>query len=643
MVNLSLGGHGGPHDGTESDALAISQAFGPGKPGKVAVAAAGNEGNDKIHADGSVSTGPQTVSFTVPAGTTYVRLSVWYPSSDGFSFARAGPQGFSVGGIGPGQSRPSQPGFVECIGTSNTCFRVDHSGTQNANNSKEILLQIVPRSGASSIDVTGTWSFTLTGTSVTAGTFDAWISCQSASCEFPNGNTNKTVGSPAVGVNVIAVGSYVTKECWQAKAGGFCYNPSSRPPEGRISSFSSKGPTRDGRQKPEIAAPGQGIASARSKDSSYPDTRIIGPAEKHVLIQGTSMASPHVAGAVALLLDANPSLDAQQVKVLIQANAVKDSFTGTQCNNTWGCGKANIANIVVTAVLTPPELVAPANSAVLNTPRPLFDWKDSSGDVDNYRLQVTSGSLATPPFDVNVMLNPVTEFRPSGDLADAGYQWRVIATDKAANTASSVTRIFTIDATPPEPFELLAPASGDTRTNTPTFRWTAASGEVQSYRLQVTSGDITQGPYVIDTTIARPTTSDQTTLPLADATYRWRVIATDKALDTGASETRILTVDTLPPGPPVLLTPKPGQFTADPRPFLSWAGPQQDVFDYVLQVFSGDSQSGPMVLSKTILHPTTSDRPTADLAPFSYTWRVTARDRALNTASSPTGVLTCPQ
>ena len=271
VVNLSLGGHSGPHDGTELDALAFSQTFGPGKPGKVVVAAAGNEGNDNIHADGNVSSGPQTVSFTVPAGTSAVFLSVWYPGSDSLGFSFTDPVGPGPGSFGPGESFPSQPGVVSCRSGTNTCIRVDHSTTQTANNSREVFFLVVPRSGTSSIDVIGTWSFTLTGTSVTAGTFDAWIACQGASCEFPNGNTNKTVGSPAVGTNVIAVGSYVTKECWQSKAGGFCYNASPRPPVGRISSFSSKGPTRDGRQKPEIAAPGQGIASTRSKDASYSD------------------------------------------------------------------------------------------------------------------------------------------------------------------------------------------------------------------------------------------------------------------------------------------------------------------------------------------------------------------------------------
>ena len=226
------------------------------------------------------------------------------------------------------------------------------------------------------------------------------------------------------------------------------------------------------------------------------------------------MASPHVAGAVALLLDANPSLDAQQVKVLLQAQAVKDSFTGAQCNNTWGCGKANID----VTTLVPPDLVAPTDQALLTTARPLFDWNDSSGDVSTYGLQVTSGGLANPPFDIDVVLNPATQFQSSLDLADADYEWRVIVTDKGANTASSVTRTFTINAAPPGVPVLLAPTSGDSNDNTPLFRWAATTGDVHAYQIQVTSGDISQGPYAIDKTVVHPTTSDQTTAPLADAT-----------------------------------------------------------------------------------------------------------------------------
>jgi subtilisin family serine protease len=66
---------------------------------------------------------------------------------------------------------------------------------------------------------------------------------------------------------------------------------------------SSQGPTRDGRSKPEIAAPGTAIVAACGFD----------PDNKWIEMTGTSMASPYVAGVSALMLSLNPALTAAQI------------------------------------------------------------------------------------------------------------------------------------------------------------------------------------------------------------------------------------------------------------------------------------------------------------------------------------------
>lgn len=118
-----------------------------------------------------------------------------------------------------------------------------------------------------------------------------------------------------------------------------------------ISSFSSVGPTRDGRQKPDIAAPGQGMISALSKDTPLPPANATYiPGGKHYVTQGTSMSSPAAAGAAALLFQADPSLTAANARSLITGNADTDGFTGGVWNANWGHGRLNIFRSMVKLV-----------------------------------------------------------------------------------------------------------------------------------------------------------------------------------------------------------------------------------------------------------------------------------------------------
>ena len=536
----------------------------------------------------------------------------------------------------------------------NTCVEIDHSLPQATNGDIEIFTQIFPLIGSTSIGLSGKLSFSLSANIVTVGTFDAWTACFSPRdinipCTFdpPHSDNEMSVAEPGVGQKAITVGSHVTRNCWPSiSAVGLECTGGSR--IGDISFFSSVGPTRDGRMKPDIAAPGDVIvstlASSLTGDNVFPDFLIV-PDNQHVVLRGTSMATPHVAGAAALLLAVNPNLDADQVKTLLQANAFKDAFTGAQCNNTWGCGKLNIANIAVLGPIAP-SLVFPENHASLNTGTPRFDWDATTGDVVEYLLQVTSGDIKARPFVIDAVISgdpPSTDFQvQTGDaLADATYRWHVVATDRALNTASSVTRTFTVDTTPPGPPVLVAPDQGKlTNTTTPLFNWNASTGDVVDYRLRVTSGDIDAGAIDIDVVIAGDPPVTEFQVPagkaLADATYSWHVTARDASLNTASSLTRTFTVDTVAPGMPLLFTPENGALVSTRTPLFVWEPSTGDVVSYLLQVTSGDLTTGPYDIDVGILHATTEFLSTVDLADANYSWRVVARDGAQNAAPSAT-------
>jgi hypothetical protein len=116
----------------------------------------------------------------------------------------------------------------------------------------------------------------------------------------------------------------------------------------------------DGVMKPDIAAPGVSIASSISSftNSSYSSVASV-PFNNRTYhfakFSGTSMASPMVAGVVALILDANPYLMPQQVKDIIMQTAREDNYTQvipSEGSPKWGAGKINAYAAVQLALLT---------------------------------------------------------------------------------------------------------------------------------------------------------------------------------------------------------------------------------------------------------------------------------------------------
>lgn len=95
---------------------------------------------------------------------------------------------------------------------------------------------------------------------------------------------------------------------------------------GEISDFSSRGPTADGRVKPDLVAPGEGITSLTSNDGDSPQFETL---------SGTSMATPHVAGVAALLLSEEEDLTPSEVKNLTTSTAEDLGFDA----NGQGAGR----------------------------------------------------------------------------------------------------------------------------------------------------------------------------------------------------------------------------------------------------------------------------------------------------------------
>lgn len=153
------------------------------------------------------------------------------------------------------------------------------------------------------------------------------------------GDNQYGISEPSCSNSLISVAAYASSYT----------NTSGNLVGGQIANFSSIGPRYDEVLKPDISAPGVSVASSISSytDNSFSSITSVdfgGRTYPFARFSGTSMSSPMVAGVVALILEANPYLSAQQVKDIIIQTAREDANTGVIPMNgstQWGWGKIN--------------------------------------------------------------------------------------------------------------------------------------------------------------------------------------------------------------------------------------------------------------------------------------------------------------
>lgn len=351
VVNLSLGNHSGPHDGTSTFDVMTDQMQ---KAGRLIVGAAGNHRTDKFHFDRTFSS----------AEDAPLKTFVNYKN------------GLSTKNVG---------GTIEIWGEKGTDFTVELSAYSVYNKKDATSVTVYPADGVTEVDLgrnaSGTWkvasetsplngkphvvltsaltsmranyAVALTVTPKSAGRVNVWadntyLVFESKDIEgfsAPDATSSTLAEIGGTGHNILTVGAYTTRNEYTTNSG--TQATLSTETVGDISSFSSYGPTVDGRIKPEITAPGCLIISAVSNNDGsgtlmYADyNEANGRNNLYGYMQGTSMASPFVAGIVATWLEAYPDLTPEQLHEIAQVTARKDNFTPAEADSNWGYGKIN--------------------------------------------------------------------------------------------------------------------------------------------------------------------------------------------------------------------------------------------------------------------------------------------------------------
>lgn len=334
-INLSLGSHFGAHDGTTAQEQLIDDLSGEGV---VFCVAAGNEGEGSVHHAVPANGGTAVLAiedFYDPnegTGDDYVLMQAWV--EEGTSISITTPGGQTLNPVAAGVGDVSYD-------TAHGTVLVNNEGSVDPyNGDQTIWIQLDDQLGTDLAG--GEWSIRFLNGS---GSAHIWKLAATMAAGFPGSDQGYSVASPGTAAGAITVAAWKTRNQWPSVAGTAGYTGTwGAVAIGDRAPFSSIGPTRDGREKPDLVTPGMAIIAAYSRDTTpVPASTLRIAGGDYIAGQGTSMASPFACGVAALLLQKNPSLTAAEIKGVLRAAAKTDAYTGTTWNAEFGAGKIDAA------------------------------------------------------------------------------------------------------------------------------------------------------------------------------------------------------------------------------------------------------------------------------------------------------------
>jgi hypothetical protein len=275
--------------------------------------------------------------------------------------------------------------------------------SQGANPDVSKRPQIVNNSwGAGDAGVVDDWYKDITDGWAASGIFGVWSAGNA-------GPQCKTTSSPGANTANYSVGNYQSN--------------------GSISTLSSRGSGEDDGIKPNIAAPGSNIRSS-----------VVG--SSYGLLSGTSMAAPHVSGAVALLWSASPSLigDIEGTKAILNESAIDTDDTscgGTAANNNvFGEGKLDVVAMLDAA---PGQTVGTVAGVVK--------------DADGHAIADADIKLVNGDFDRTVSTDQEGKYSltvPEGKtkVTASGFGYKTASKTVTVKQDATVKANFTLKAAP---------------------------------------------------------------------------------------------------------------------------------------------------------------------------------------------------
>ena len=377
VINISMGSLLGARDGGSLFAQSCDKLVGPGK---ILVFCAMNEGNTKKHIGKSFTSSDTVLHTLVPIdvynnGDRRNYIDAWGDSLQSFCLQF----GMYANGIVKNKS------IVYCMENSTQKFFVigsDNDTCYITLSTKELEYNMKPHA---TIDIFSKSNDTLTisvfakNTNVHmwqeyfdeswANSFGSFLGNDTWATE---GDDNYTIGEMGCTKSAITVGASVRGVLCKDLENYFYLNYQKH---GMLANYSSKGPTLDQRLKPDITAPGGILFCASNSYDTMLDPFLVsqyispknGRVYSYEATEGTSFASPMVAGIIALMLQINPNLEPEQIKTIIQKTAIKDGFTTLTPDPTkWGSGKINASAAIKETIRLAGTITIPKNEKAIN-------------------------------------------------------------------------------------------------------------------------------------------------------------------------------------------------------------------------------------------------------------------------------------
>ena len=302
-INVSMGMNAGAHDGMSALEAAFDTRTNKGRdPGLVIVKSAGNERGHGGHARVRLANGILPLQWTSVNRMRYRDyMEAWYSTRDDVEFTLIDPAGHSSRAVSV-----RNPKVLDDLGGNLCELTLTAAHPDNSDNC--LVITITPK--ASPIQ-SGLWTLNVHGIAIRTneGLLDIWVERDDSAraVRFEMDTHEGTLSIPGTADTVITVAAANSREPLA------------------LTAASSWGPTRSGKiAKPELCAPGTAIVAASAAGSDHRATR----AET-----GTSMAAPHVTGALALVLSHRHKLagkrqfNAQELRgLLIQSARAGTAF-----------------------------------------------------------------------------------------------------------------------------------------------------------------------------------------------------------------------------------------------------------------------------------------------------------------------------